>query len=196
VIRVDEKYIRKIAEKLPEKPSEKAAKYVNELKIDKIDAEVLSSEILLAELFEKVAKEVDAILAARWLRRELLRVLNYNKKELHELEADEKHIIQLLKLVENKKITDETAKKILEKLVEKPFDVEEYVEKEKLVAVSDKKILEKYCKEAIAENTKAVEDYRKGEKKALNFLIGKVMAKSKGTAIPREVGEIIRKLIK
>ena len=134
-------------------------------------------------------------MAAKWLRRELVRVLNYNNKELHEVEIDSKHMIDLLKLVENKKITDNVAAKILEKLIEKPFDVNEYVKKEKLEAVSDVPELEKYCKEAIQENPNAVEDYKKGEKKALNFLMGKVMQKTKGKATPKEVNEIILKLL-
>ena len=58
----------------------------------------------MAELFEKVALEISPELAAKWLRRELVRVANYNKKELHELEIDEKSIIDLLKLIENNKI--------------------------------------------------------------------------------------------
>ena len=136
------------------------------------------------------------MLAAKWLRRELARVLNYNKKELHEVEIDEKNLIQLLKLVENKKITDNVAQKLLEKLIEKPFDINEYVKKEKLEAVSDTGELEKYCKEAIKENPKAVEDYKKGEEKALNFIVGSVMKKTKGKATPKEVNEIIKKLIK
>ena len=146
-------------------------------------------------MFEKVAEEINPILAAKWLRRELVRVLNYNKKELHEVDLDEKHIINLLKLVENKKITDNIAAKLLEKLVEKPFDVKEYVKKEKLEAVSDISELERYCKEAIEENPKAVEDYKKGEKRALNFIIGVVMKKSKGKATPKEVNEILNRFV-
>jgi len=108
--------------------------------------------------------------------------LNYNKKELHEVEIDEKHIIDLLKLVENKKITDNVASKILEKLIEKLFDVKEYIKKEKLEAVSDISELEKYCKEAIEENPKAIEDYKKGEAKALNFIVGSVKNKGKSNS--------------
>ena len=105
-------------------------------------------------------------------------------------------MIDLLKLVENRKITDNVASKILEKLIEKPFDIKEYVKKEKLEAVSDISELEKYCKEAIKENPKAIEDYKKGEAKALNFIVGAVMKKTKGKATPKEVNEIILKLIK
>jgi aspartyl-tRNA(Asn)/glutamyl-tRNA(Gln) amidotransferase subunit B len=192
---VSDDSLKKIKSALPEKPAEKASKYIA-MKVDKTDAEILSSEILLAELFEKVAKEVDPVLAAKWFRKELLRVLNYNDKEVNEIEVDENHLIQLLKLVELKKITEEVARRILEKLVEKPFDVEEYVKKEGLIAVADIALLEKYCREAISENAKAIDDYKKGNEKALNFVVGAVMRKTKGTATPKEVGEIIKKLVK
>ena len=194
-IKITDKDIKEINNVLPEKPSEKIRKF-KKLGIKNLDAEVMSSEIILAELFEKVAKEIDPTLAAKWLRRELIRVLNYNKKTLEDLEIDERHLIDLLKLVETKKITETIAQKILEKLIIKPFDVNEYVKKEKLVAVSDKNILEKYCKEAIAENKKAVDDYVSGKDEALNFLVGQVMRKTKGTATPKEVNELLKKLIK
>ena len=187
--------IKSVVGALPERPAVKVEKYVR-MGVDSVDAEVLSSEILLAEMFEKVAKEVSTVLAARWFRRELLRVLNYNDRSLDELELDEKHMIQLLKLVESGKITDETAKKILEMLVESPFDVVKYVEKEGLSAVSDASVLEGYCKEAISENKKAVGDYRAGNEGALNFIVGSVMRKSEGKAVPQEVRGIIERLLR
>ena len=195
VISIIDKDIREISSLLPEKPAEKERKF-KKLGIQEIDAQVMSSEILLAELFEKVAKEIDPILAAKWLRRELVRVLNYNKKTIEDMQIDEKHLIDLLKLVETKKITETVAQKILEKLILKSFDVNEYVKKEKLIAVSDTNVLEKYCKEAIAENKKAVDDYKSGREEALNFLMGQVMKKTRGAATPREVNEILKKLIK
>ena len=84
----------------------------------------------------------------------------------------------------------------MEKLIEKPFDVKEYVKKHGLEAVSDKGEIEKFCKEAIKEAPQAVEDYKKGNEKALNFVVGIVMKKSKGKATPKEVNEILKSLIK
>ncbi len=194
-IDVSKEIVEKIKKEMPELAHDKARKFVSKHKISRENAEVLAAEKELAEMFEKVALEINPVLAAKWLRRELARVLNYNKKELHEVEMDEKQVIQLLKLVENKKITDNVAAKILEKLVEKPFDVEGYVTKEGLEAVSDAGELEKFCKEAIKESPKAVEDYKKGEEKALNFIVGQVMRKSKGKATPKEVNSIIKKLV-
>ena len=195
IIDITQKWLNEIKKHMPELAQDKVRKFVEKHKIRKEDAEVIAAEKELAEMFEKVAEEINPILAAKWLRRELLRVLNYNKKELHDVEIDEKHMIDLLRLVESKKITDNVASKILEKLIEKPFDVNEYVRKEKLEALSDVSELEKYCMEAIADNPKAVEDYKKGEAKALNYIVGAVMRKSKGKATPKEVNEIILRLI-
>jgi len=191
---ITKQMLDKVKKEMPELAHDKIKKFIVKHKIKKEDAEIIAAEKHLAEIYEKVAEEIDPILAAKWLRRELVRVLHYSKKELHEIEMDEKHMIQLLKLVESKKITDNVAQKLLEKLVEKPFDVNAYVKKEKLEAVSDIKEIEKYCKEAIRENPKAVEDYKKGKKKALNYIVGQVMRKTKGKATPKEVNQILKKL--
>ncbi len=161
-----------------------------------IDVMSSSPFTFLAIMFEKVAAAVNPDLAAKWIRRELARVLNYNKKTLDEVELNETHLIDLLTLIDEKKITDAVGQKILEKLVIKPFDVKEHVKKEKLGAVSGTKELEKFCKEAIKENPKAVEDFKKGEAKALHFLMGKVMQKSRGKAKPDVVLEVLKKLVK
>ena len=185
----------RIVSELPERPAQKIERYMQKLKIDRVDAEVLSSDVRLAELFEKVSKEIDPVLAGRWFRKELLRVTNYAKKDVSQLEMDERHMVQLLKLVGSGKITDEVARKILEKLVEEPFDVEEYVRESNLAAVSDVSALEWYAREAVAENGKAVDDYKSGNGKALNFIMGSVMRKSGGRASPKEVMDLLKKII-
>ncbi len=194
-VEITQRWRDEIKDEMPELAQDKVRKFVEDYGIKKEDAEVIASDKFLAEIFEKVAGKVNPILAAKWIRRELVRVLNYNKKELHESGINEKHMADLLKLVESKKITDSVGAKILEKLIEKPFDVKEYVKKEGLEAVSDAYELEKYCKEAIEENPKAIEDYKKGSGKALNFIVGKVMQKTSGKAAPKEVNEIILKMV-
>ena len=67
--------------------------------------------------------------------------------------------------------------------------------KEGLGAVSDESEIRKLCEEAVKENPKAVEDYKAGSEKSLNFIIGQVMKKSKGKAVPNQVNRIVKKLI-
>ncbi len=185
-----------IKKNIPELAHIRTARYSKKLGIDKINAEILSGELELAELFEKVAAKVDAKLAAKWLRRELLRVLNYNKKSLKDVEIDENHIIELLQMVENNEITETSAQKIMELLVEKSFSPKEYAKEHKLIVISDKIKLKEICKEVIDKNKKVVDDYLSGNDKAFMFLVGQVMKKTRGMADPKVVNEILKKLVK
>ncbi len=195
-IRLDQELIEEVKKGLPELAEEKRKRLVKEYKIAETDARVIAQEKLLAELFEKVAAEIDPKLVASWLRKELVRVMNFNEITFNELKLDEGHLIDLLGMVERGEITPNVAKKILEKLAIKPFDVKKYVQKENLGKVADKGELENICQEVIGENKEAVQDYLKGEEKALHFLMGKVMQKTRGQADPGMVVKELERLLK
>jgi len=192
---ISDKLIQEVQETLPELASEKIKKFT-ERGVRVEDAQILAMERELAELFEKVAEKIDPMLAAKWLRRELRRVLNYNKKTWDQVAMDEVHLINLLQLVEEKQITDTTAQKLLEKLVEKPFDVKAHVEKEGLKTVGGVQELRALCLQAIEENPKVVTEIKEGNEKAINFLVGQVMRKTKGRADPGVVQEAMKELLK
>jgi aspartyl-tRNA(Asn)/glutamyl-tRNA(Gln) amidotransferase subunit B len=196
VSEIDDEWIDGVRRDLPELAHEKTARFIKEYKIDNVDAAVLSAQIEIAELFEKVVVKISPKLAAKWLRRELARVMNYNNLDFADIEIDETHLIDLLSMVEKKEITENVAQKILEKLIEKPFDVKEYVKKEGLAAVNDEKALEDFCNQVITDNDKVINEYKEGNVKSLNFLMGQVMRLSKGTANPGQVRELLIKLIK
>ncbi len=195
-IDVTQDLLTQVTHEMPELADAKIAKYTDQHGISKLDAEVLAQEKKLAELFEKVSIKINPVLAAKWLKRELVRVMNYNKQSFDDLLIDETHMIELLDLVEKKVITDQVAQKILEQLILKPFSPRAYVQKQGLGALSDSKQIEKVCKEAIAENPGVVQEYKKGNEKSFHFLIGQVMRKTQGKATPREVNEIMGKLLK
>jgi len=197
---ITKEMVDKTKKELPELPNQKLKRYVEKLKINVTDAQVISSDFVLSEMFDRlINSKVDASLSADWIRRELPRVANYNKKEVEDLLSDkfEEHFVEIIELLGTKKITPVIAKDLLNKLADGRLNEspKKYVEKEKLTAVSDSSEIKKFCEEAIKENPKAVEDYKKGESNALNFLIGQVMRKSKGKASADEVRKIIEKII-
>ena len=187
--------IKQIQKQLPEKPHEKLQKYIK-TGIDKINAEIISSDIYIANLFEKLITKTNPQLTAKWVRGQLLSVMNYNEIESQNLKISAENLISLLQKIEENKITDEVARKILRLLVEKELDVDQYIKENNLEMVSNTEEIEKYCKEAMQENQKAIEDYKGGDEKALNYLVGVVMRKTKGKAKPQETNKILRKLIK
>jgi aspartyl-tRNA(Asn)/glutamyl-tRNA(Gln) amidotransferase subunit B len=65
------------------------------------------------------------------------------------------------------------------------------VEREGLEKTDDATV-EAFVEAAIEENPDAVEDYENGEDGALNFLVGQVMQKSKGSADPGTVNQLLR----
>ncbi len=195
IIDVTEELVKLLEKEIPELAHQKTERFVKQYKIDPVDAEVMTLEFELAELFEKVAREINPALAAKWLRRELLRVLNYNKKTIQDIKFDEKELIELLSLVETKTITESTAQKIMEKLIENTFSPKKYVEENKLAQVNDLSELREYCEQAIKENNKALEDYKKGEMKALQYLIGQVMKLTRGKANPEIVNEVMKEIV-
>ncbi|MBI4149769.1 Asp-tRNA(Asn)/Glu-tRNA(Gln) amidotransferase subunit GatB [Candidatus Woesearchaeota archaeon] len=196
VTEIPSEWLKQVKASMPELAEDKIRKYVETHKIAQLDAEVIAQERKLAELFEKVAKEVDPVLAAKWMRRELVRVMSFNKITFHDLLVDEKHLIELLSMVEKKEITEQVAQKIMEELVVKPFSPRQYVEKHGLKRVAETGALLKVCEEVIKENKNVVEEYLAGKEKSFQFLVGQVMRKTKGAASPQEVNELLRKLLK
>ena len=194
-IDVTKELIEKIKKELPELPQEKSQRYVKKYKLKKDDSEVIANDYGLANLFDTaITKKIEPLFAAEWIRREVSRVLNYNKKELSETFIT-KNLIDLFILIKENKITRQIAQKIMEQLVEKDLEVNKYVKENKLESVSNTKELEEICKKVIKENEKVVNDYRNGNEKSLMFLVGQVMRVSKGKADPKIVNEIMKKLI-
>ena len=196
IIDIDTEFKEKLQLEIPELAQEKIKRYIRTYQLDPVDAEVMAMELELAELFEKVIAQVKPQLAAKWMRKELLRVLNYNKKSIRDLKFNELELIELLTLIEHHKISDTTAQKIIEELMVKAFSPKEYVAKNKLEQISDDSELRQFCRKIISENKTAVEDYKSGNDKSLNFLVGQVMKLSKGKASPQMVSELMKEIIK
>jgi len=192
LISVSDEMIAVLKKEIPELAQQKVQRYFQEFGLDAGDAEVMAMELELAELFERVAREINPQLAARWLRRELLRVLNYHKKTLKEIEFDETELIELLVLVEQKAISETTAQKLMEKLMEGRFSPREYVRQEGLLQITSEGMIREVCKRVIAANKKAVADYVSGNEKAFQFLVGQVMRETKGKAEPGVVNKVLR----
>lgn len=187
VIKIKNKEVKQIGKNLPETPKEKLDKLRKKHKINKEQAEILRRNFELVEFFEKVAKRIKPEFALDWVIIELQRVLNYNNTSLDKVNINPEHFIKLLKLVKKRKITPRQAKKTLNKFVPKSFSPKL---KKKIV---NKSKIEKIVKKILKENRKALEDYKSGNKQALNFLIGQAMKESKGRADINKVKEILKK---
>jgi aspartyl-tRNA(Asn)/glutamyl-tRNA(Gln) amidotransferase subunit B len=192
---ISDEMVNKVRSEMPELAGDKLKKFLDQHKLEETTANVLAKDKKLADMYESVIKEVNPDLAAKWIRRELPRVLNYNKKSLDESGIMPEHMVALLKLIQEGKITEKIGQRLIEKLGESSYNVTDHVQKEGLAAVADTGEIEKFCKEAISEAPQAVVEYKSGKEKSINFIVGLVMRKSKGKAKPDVVLEILKKLL-
>jgi aspartyl-tRNA(Asn)/glutamyl-tRNA(Gln) amidotransferase subunit B len=177
---------------MPETPQMKEKRFAKDYKIKPHDAFVLSSELELAKAFEEVAKEVDPDHAARWMVRDLKRVLEYNNLTFKESSITTRQLIELFNMIKSHEITVKTGQKIIEILVERPHSPSEIVAELGLGKIKDGNIVEQAVEEALKENPKAVDDYLEGTEGALNYVVGQVMRKTKGRADPATVLKMLK----
>ena len=106
---------------------------------------------------------------------------------------------QLYSLVNQDKLSSTNAKSMLSEILRSgnvPDNIEEFAQSQGYKQVSDTAEITKIVVEVIAANPQAVADVVKGEMKAIGFLIGQVMQKSKGKANPQLVQELVKKQLK
>lgn len=192
----EEERVEAIREAMPEPSHIKTERFVAEYGIEKDHAKVLTSELDLADAFEEVAKVVDPEFAALWMRDELKRVVYYNKLSFKESEITPAQIIDLLQLLQNKKVTAKAGKKIMEKLPKNSKMPSTIAEELGLLGVVEEDVVVAAVKQAIDENPEAVSDYHEGKKNAMNFLIGQVMRLTRGKADPGETHKLIEAELK
>lgn len=194
VINIKESEIQELKSKIPEGPAEKLNKLIKKFKINQKNAEILTSNLELVEFFEKITKKIPADFALPWITIELLRVLNYNKKTLDEVEIKPEHFIELLELVKQNKITELKAKRILNDFIPKSFSPKK--EAKKAGKITNKAEIKKIVDKIIKSNKKAVQDYKSGNKSALNFLMGEIMKKSQRRADYKTTLEILKEKLR
>ena len=87
------------------------------------------------------------------------------------------------------------AKMLLEEMFKTRADPSQIIKEKKLTQITNIKEIEKIIKQVISKNPKAIEDYKKGKQNALQFLIGQIMAQTRGKANPQIVQDVLSQLL-
>jgi aspartyl-tRNA(Asn)/glutamyl-tRNA(Gln) amidotransferase subunit B len=183
-------YIEKIKAELPELPSQRRKKYVNEYGLPQYDADVLTSEKFISDFFESCCKLYDNKKAlSNWVMGDIMRKLKENGGT--SIAVSPENFISLLKLYDSGAISQNAAKIVFEKIWEKDENPGKIVESMGLAQISDTNQLLGMVKEIIKNNPDTVKDYQGGNKKALAFFVGQIMKASKGKANPQLVNKLL-----
>jgi len=193
---LDQEFVNKIKDSLPELPDEKKARLMNDFGLSSYDASIVITDQDISEYYEEVAKNSDYKLAANWMIVELFGVLNKEGKEIKDSPVSAKNLSKLINLIKGNTISGKIAKKVFEEMVKNDQDPDKIVEEKALKQQSDPKELEKIIETIVKSNQDKVEQYKSGKDKLFGFFVGQAMKETEGKGSPKLINDILKEKLK
>jgi aspartyl-tRNA(Asn)/glutamyl-tRNA(Gln) amidotransferase subunit B len=191
-ILVDEAWVERIRQTLPELPEQKRERFIKQYGIPEYDTGVLTSSKPLAAYFEECATLYpQPKTISNWLMGDLLRELKKDGKDILNCPISPSALVDLLKLIDSGTISGNIAKVVFEEMYQTQNSASSIVEKKGLKQITDSSAIEKIVEEVLQANPSQVEELKGGKEKVLGFLVGQVMKLSKGKANPGMVNKLI-----
>ena len=178
---ISDEWLDEIKKNQPEFRDEKFKRYIEEYKLPEYDADILTGNKHLADLFEVTTaicnnpKKV-----SNWLMVETMRLMKENEMEPEQLKFSPENLAKLINRAESRVINSSVAKEVFEKIFNEDIDdgaLKETIEK------------------IVADNPQSVEDYHSGKKKAIGFLVGQTMKATQGKADPGMINQILKEIL-
>ncbi len=183
-----------LSETLPELPEEKRQKFLEEFKLKESDVEVLVGNVVLADFFEAVA--------LGWQRDDLYQLSsNYILSDLASLLVGGANLPTpenfrvLIEMIADGDLSSRGAKDVLPVLLKENKSPKMIAEEKGLLQKSDEVELVKIVEKVITDNPQVVADFKNGNEKLLQFLIGQGMKESRGSANPGILARLFKEKI-
>jgi aspartyl-tRNA(Asn)/glutamyl-tRNA(Gln) amidotransferase subunit B len=196
---VNADWIQQAAKALPEGPTARCDRFVDEYKIPKYDADILTSEKSLADYFEAVvtslrSKNIENFkLVSNWTMGDVLRVVNTEKVDVAKCPVKPEDLGEMINLIADGTISGKIAKDVFEEMLTSGQSPKVIVERKGLVQVSDAGAIEQMVNDVLMKNKGQVESYLGGKVQVFGFLVGETMKAAKGKANPKIVNELLKK---
>jgi len=189
---VTDELLNEVREELPELPTVRLHRFINELGLSEDEAVVLTESRAMADYFEEalsILNEPKAI--SNIILTEVLRVLNTKSISIDEFPITAKRLTELSSLKLDDKINSSAMQTIFNEMLDSNSSARALAEELNLLQVSDSDFIDPIIDSVISENPDEVQRYKEGKKALIGFFIGQVMKQSKGKANPKQVRERI-----
>jgi len=192
-LELENSFIQKIKNELPELPDQKKDRFINEYRLSNYEAAVLIADKETADFFEKVAKNSDVKLATTWIMGDFFASLNKLQKSISNSPITVENLASLLNLIKTNIISGRIAKEVFEMMLLDKRDPKIIVEEKGLIQQTDVKEIEKIIDKVLMDNQDKVTEYKSGKVKLFGFFVGSVIKESKGKANPGVVNDLLKK---
>ena len=204
---------------MSELPRVMAARFVKDYGLPEYDAGQLTQSKATAAYFEAVAKATEQPkLASNWIMGEVSRRLNAEAKTIENCPLRTVQLSSLIRKIADGTISNNAGKQVFDQLwtasllftgisdegsmayainlndsAEGDDQIDAIIEAKGLKQIRDTGALEKIIDDVLAANAKNVAEFKAGNAKAFNALVGHAMKATQGKANPAQVNELLKK---
>ena len=196
-------WVERVKAEMAELPRVMAERFVTQYSLPDYDATLLTQSKAAAAYFETTSQACgQPKLVSNWIMGEVSRRLNTDDVTFDKLPVSSAQLAALIGRISDNTISNNAAKQVLDALWSEGIEgahgtaadaarVDALIEAKGLKQMNDSGELEKNIYDVLAANTKNVEEFKAGNTKALNGLVGQIMKASKGKANPAQVNEML-----
>lgn len=189
-------FVEEVKKTIPMLQFERINKYMKEYGISKYDATVIVKDKAVAEYFEKcIELGINPKTSANWITSIILAHLNKTESEITSLYLTPKMLKDLIKLVEDGKISSKQAKEVFYKVVETNKEPMKIIEELGIQQTSDDSAIRAIVANILDNNQKLIEEYKGGRSNVFDFFVGQVMKQTRGQANPVMTKTILKEEI-
>ena len=206
---ISREWVERVRSEMAELPRVMAERFVTQYGLPEYDATTLTQSKAMAAYFEETAKACgQAKLASNWIMGELSRRMNTDDMSIEQSPVNAAQLAKLIERITDNTISNNAAKQVFDALwnesrvavgdnlhdvTQAASVIDSIIEAKGLKQMNDTGALEAIIDEVLAANPKNVEEFKAGNAKALNGLVGPIMKASKGKANPAQVNDLLKK---
>ncbi|WP_210542518.1 Asp-tRNA(Asn)/Glu-tRNA(Gln) amidotransferase subunit GatB [Rhodoferax sp. PAMC 29310] len=200
---IADEWVQRVRSEMTELPRVMAQRFVADYGLSEYDANALTQSRAMATYFQSAAAICgQPKLAANWTLGEVSALMNRLDVDIDDVLIPIPTALgELLKRVANGGLTSSSVKVAFAEMCTRQMSaiddlaafIDQIIEDKDLKPMNDSGELEKIVDDVLAANPKNVEEYKAGNGKALNALVGQIMKGSKGKANPQQVNDLLRK---
>lgn len=190
---ISEEWIGRIKESMPKLPEDIRKELREKYELPERDIEILTSDPELVKYFVKCVSEyAQPKEIANWIIVEFMKELNDRKVSVENSNVPPENLVELIRLVNEGRISRLKGKEILSEMFEKGKRAAEIIAEKGYKKISGEDEIKKLVEEILAEHPAEVKRYRSGEEKLFGFFMGQIMKKTKGNADPGIAQKILK----
>ena len=191
-VKISREWVNEIKKDIPRLQYERFKCYTDDYGISLKDAYTIVREMEISDYYEECIKlGGNPVIVCNWLTGSLIGNMNKMGITFNDISFSPSMLVELIKLIDDGKISGKQGKEVLEKALETGKSPRELVSSMGLSQITDEIEIRNIVIDVLSENANLVDDYKNG-KRVFDFIIGQIMKKTRGRANPVITSRILK----